>query len=135
MNGAKFVSNHKIRALLFIGYTCREKTMGVFMSEETEREDHLLLICVYCKRFKNEDGYWEHSSAPLSSVPENRLSHGMCPQCVKEHYPDQYKCLCKEGKIEVKEKYSPDNTLANGSLLIVNNTGRLYGEYNKEQRI
>jgi hypothetical protein len=53
----------------------------------------------------------------------------------EEYYPDQYECLCKEGKIEEKKKFSPDNKLIYGCFLRVNNTGLLYGEYNKEQQI
>jgi hypothetical protein len=76
--------------------------MGEFMSEEKEREDNLLMICSYCEKYKSDEGYWEHLSASKKSYPENTLSHGVCPQCVKEYYPDQYECLCKEGKIKEK---------------------------------
>ena len=108
--------------------------MDEFMSEEKEPES-FLLICTYCEKFKNDDGYWEHLSISLKSSMEDRISHGICPQCFKKHFPEHFSSLCKERKIVVKKMTTPDNRLLYGYLYIVNNTGCLYGNYDKEQRL
>jgi hypothetical protein len=113
-------------------YTCREKTMGVFMSSEEECQESILMACSHCGKYKNDDGYWEYLSKFVKSLMGEKLSHGICPECLKEHFPDLYTSLCNDGKIVVKQMVSPDNKILYGCFLIVNNTGCLYGEYDKE---
>ena len=108
--------------------------MGEFMSQE-ESEPNLAFICMYCKKHKNVAGNWEQGDGLDESVSDEWISHGICPDCLKEHFPDEYSSLREEGKIEVQEKTMPDCTVLYGSFFIVNNMGYLFGEYDREQRL
>ena len=61
---------------------------------QDETSASIRLICVYCERFLNNEGYWEHTHD--TSFPE-MTSHGMCPKCLKEQFPDEYSSLVQEG--------------------------------------
>ena len=107
--------------------------MGEFLQEEVS--ESLLLICMYCHKHRNDAGYWEQVYGFSESFPDERKSLGMCPECLKEHFPDEYVSLCEEGKIVVKEKVMPNNRVLYGSFLIVNHMGYLHGGYDREQRL
>jgi PAS domain S-box-containing protein len=48
----------------------------------------LLPICSHCKRIRDAGGHWTRIEAYLSARTEAEFSHGICPECVKQHYPD-----------------------------------------------
>lgn len=108
--------------------------MGEFMSEEKSPES-LQFMCTYCDKHRNDAGYWDQVFDSYGSVPESRISHGICPECFQEHFPGEYTSLCKEGRIVVKERIMPDNRVLYGCFFIVSNKGNLYGEYDSEQRL
>jgi hypothetical protein len=101
---------------------------------EKEPLDRLLLICMYCHKYRNDAGYWELARDVCVSVPDERRSHGICPECLQKNFPDEYSSLCEEGKITVKEKIMPDNRVVFGCFFIVSNKGNIFGDYDKEQR-
>jgi len=47
-----------------------------------------LPICSYCKKIRDDGGYWEQLETYISEHSEALFSHGICPVCMKEHYPD-----------------------------------------------
>lgn len=46
-----------------------------------------LPICSYCKRIRDDVGYWEQIEAYVSSHTGARFSHGICPECEARHFP------------------------------------------------
>jgi hypothetical protein len=48
----------------------------------------LLSICSFCKRIRNEHGEWERLEKIISERSAARFSHGFCPACIEEHFPD-----------------------------------------------
>lgn len=44
----------------------------------------LIPICAWCKRIRNDDGYWEQLEAYIKSRSEADFTHGMCPDCARE---------------------------------------------------
>jgi chromosome segregation ATPase len=50
----------------------------------------LLPICPSCKKIKDDKGYWSNLEAYLSEHTEAEFSHGICQDCMKELYPEQY---------------------------------------------
>jgi len=48
----------------------------------------ILPICSFCKKIRNQDNTWEHIEQYVAERSEAQFSHGMCPDCLKEHYPD-----------------------------------------------
>lgn len=48
----------------------------------------LLPICAGCKKIKEDDGTWVHIEQYISENSNASFSHGMCPKCIREHYPE-----------------------------------------------
>jgi len=51
----------------------------------------LLPICSYCKKIRNDEGYWEEVEAYIEKHSNAMFSHGICKDCLKKFYPDTYK--------------------------------------------
>jgi hypothetical protein len=47
----------------------------------------LLPICSFCKKIRSTDNTWEHIEQYIAERSEAQFSHGICPACLKEHYP------------------------------------------------
>jgi PAS domain S-box-containing protein len=44
----------------------------------------LIPICAWCKKIRNDHGYWEQLEAYIKSHSEADFTHGMCPDCARE---------------------------------------------------
>lgn len=45
-------------------------------------------ICSYCKKIRDDKGYWEQLEKYISEHTEALFSHGICPDCIKTYFPD-----------------------------------------------
>jgi CRP-like cAMP-binding protein len=50
-----------------------------------------LPICANCKRIREKDGTWTQIEAYISEHSGTEFSHGICPECTEELYPELYK--------------------------------------------
>jgi len=48
----------------------------------------LLPICASCKKIRDDKGYWNQIESYISEHSKAEFSHGICPECAKELYPD-----------------------------------------------
>lgn len=48
----------------------------------------LLPICAKCKSIRDDTGYWHRIESYLTSHSKASLSHGICPGCAHDLYPD-----------------------------------------------
>lgn len=48
----------------------------------------LLPICASCKKIRDEQGHWHQIEAYIREHSEAQFSHGICPECARELYPD-----------------------------------------------
>lgn len=48
----------------------------------------LLSICASCKRIREDHEKWEPLESYISEHSEVRLSHGLCPECLRKLYPE-----------------------------------------------
>lgn len=93
---ARPISNRELKA--------RIDSMVRILSAERER-DHLIIelkkalaevkqlsgmlpICSYCKRIRDDEGYWNNLETYLSSRSEAMFSHCICQKCAEENFPD-----------------------------------------------
>lgn len=51
----------------------------------------LLPICSFCKKIRDDKGYWNQLETYISARSDTRFSHGMCPECAKKMYPQYFK--------------------------------------------
>jgi hypothetical protein len=52
-------------------------------------------ICSFCKKIRDDEGYWQAIESYISNHTEAKFSHSTCPECSKEHYPDFVKMKIK----------------------------------------
>ncbi len=50
----------------------------------------LLPICSNCKSIRDDEGYWHRVENYISEHSDTIFSHGICPDCIKELYPEYY---------------------------------------------
>lgn len=48
----------------------------------------LLPICAKCKKIRDDKGYWQLLEDYLEHHTEAELTHGLCPDCISELYPE-----------------------------------------------
>jgi AmiR/NasT family two-component response regulator len=48
----------------------------------------LLPICCSCKKIRDDEGYWNQLEVYIRGHSEVEFSHGLCPECAKELYPE-----------------------------------------------
>jgi PAS domain-containing protein len=47
----------------------------------------ILPICSFCKNIRDDQGYWSQVDDYISKHSAAKFSHGVCPDCLKKHYP------------------------------------------------
>jgi hypothetical protein len=47
-------------------------------------------ICAWCKKFKNDEGYWQNIEANIKTYSKQSLTHCICNDCALKEYPDFY---------------------------------------------
>lgn len=51
----------------------------------------ILPLCSFCKKIRDDKGYWEQVDTYIKKHSEADISHSICPECLKKYYPDLYK--------------------------------------------
>lgn len=51
----------------------------------------MLPICANCKKVRDDQGYWLQVEEYITDHSEAKFSHGICPDCLKELYPEFYR--------------------------------------------
>jgi hypothetical protein len=55
----------------------------------------LLAMCASCKRIRDDDHHWEPVEVFLERHGQISVSHGICPRCTTDLYPDYVDALSK----------------------------------------
>ncbi|MFO7885578.1 MAG: GAF domain-containing protein [Desulfobacteraceae bacterium] len=55
---------------------------------EVKRLSGLLPICSYCKKVRNDKGYWTQIESYIHDHSEAEFTHSICKECAKKYYPD-----------------------------------------------
>ena len=48
----------------------------------------MIPICANCKKVRDDKGYWDQIETYIHKHSNADFSHGICPECAKELYPD-----------------------------------------------
>ncbi|MCH8328464.1 MAG: hypothetical protein IID15_08100 [Candidatus Marinimicrobia bacterium] len=48
----------------------------------------MLPICANCKKVRDDQGYWEQIEHYITEHSEAEFTHGICPDCARELYPE-----------------------------------------------
>jgi hypothetical protein len=52
----------------------------------------LLPICAWCKKVRNDNGYWQRVEDYLASRSQLKFTHGICTDCYNEQRPKKMEC-------------------------------------------
>ncbi len=66
--------------------------------EEVNLLSGFLPICASCKKIRDDKGYWNQIESYLRSHSGLEFSHGICPDCAKQLYPDTYRRISERKK-------------------------------------
>jgi len=59
----------------------------------------LLPICSHCKEIRNDSGYWQSIETYVRDHSDADFTHGICPICMEHNYPEIFRVLQAEGKL------------------------------------
>ena len=66
----------------------RDLTEQKKAEEEIKILRGILPICSFCKKIRDDKGCWEQVDVYIYKHSQADISHSICPECAKEHYPD-----------------------------------------------
>lgn len=55
--------------------------------EQVKTLTGLLPLCGWCKKVREDDGYWNEIETYVSARTDATFTHGICPDCRREHFP------------------------------------------------
>jgi len=58
--------------------------------EEIKTLKGIIPLCSFCKKIRNDKGFWEQVDVYISHHSDADISHSVCPDCLKKHYPNAY---------------------------------------------
>lgn len=47
----------------------------------------IIPICMHCRKVRDDENYWQRVEDYFRKHSKIRFTHGICPDCKKEHYP------------------------------------------------
>jgi hypothetical protein len=58
------------------------------LRREVAMLERILPICSYCRRIRGQDEAWHQLEPYLRTHADLTFSHGYCPDCVRQHFPE-----------------------------------------------
>ena len=69
----------------------RERTRELERAlQEVKTLRGLIPVCAHCKKIRDDQGYWKRMEDYLRSHSEADITHGLCPECARQHYPELF---------------------------------------------
>jgi phosphoserine phosphatase RsbU/P len=62
-----------------------ERILG--LTTQVRQLEGLISICSYCNRIRQDDNVYEKIEDYIEKHSQAVFSHGICPECVKKHFP------------------------------------------------
>jgi len=66
---------------------------GNYIPRETKVLEGILPICGFCKKIRDDKDHWVEIESYISAHSEAEFSHGVCPNCMEEQYPEVSKLI------------------------------------------
>ncbi len=60
--------------------------LNAALAQLNELRSIILPICMYCKRIRTDDNYWQQVESYFRQHIDVMFSHGICPECLMAHY-------------------------------------------------
>jgi PAS domain S-box-containing protein len=66
-----------------------ERTLSALRERELTELRELIPMCAYCKRVRDDAGFWERVETYVSRLTRRELTHGVCQECADRHFPER----------------------------------------------
>jgi DNA-binding response OmpR family regulator len=53
--------------------------------DQIETLEGILPICMYCKKIRNDQNYWQQVETYITQHSQAEFTHGLCPECFEKH--------------------------------------------------
>jgi len=63
---------------------CRVKELQEAL-DQIKTLEGILPICMYCKKIRNDQNYWQQVESYISQHSRAEFTHGLCPECFNKH--------------------------------------------------
>jgi DNA-binding response OmpR family regulator len=89
-NARELLARVKTHVRLRIAKSVRSRQIAALKKNLTHIHalSGLLPICSQCKKIRSDEGYWQQLEVYISDHCDAKFSHGICPDCVLEHYAE-----------------------------------------------
>jgi len=67
--------------------------------DEVKTLEGMIPICSHCKKIRDDSGFWGNVEQYISKHSNVDFSHGICPECMQRHYPEQFDKMKEKGNI------------------------------------
>ena len=75
--------------LIILNFQKVEFDLSIAM-EEIKTLKGIIPICSYCKKIRDDEGFWNQVEAYVAKHTEAKFSHSICPKCMAEHHPEVF---------------------------------------------
>lgn len=58
--------------------------------KEIKQLKGILPVCSYWGKVHHDAGYWEQVDRHIKKHTDADITHGICPDCVREKYPEEF---------------------------------------------
>jgi PAS domain S-box-containing protein len=65
-----------------------QQALEAARQEEITSLKGLLPICMWCNKIRDDEGYWNRVDVYIKDRSQAEFTHGVCPTCAEEKYPD-----------------------------------------------
>lgn len=85
----------------------------------------LIPMCAWCRKIRDDEGYWKNVETYIEEHTHAAFSHGICPACMKKDQPELYEKLVRDQpELRGKEKeVRQDEDIGLKVLLIEDDAG------------
>lgn len=81
---------NRLFVVTIIGFTSFLSRLRKQRQDDLKVLHGLLPICCYCKKIRDDEGYWQQIERYITARSDADFSHGLCPDCGRQHFPEAY---------------------------------------------
>jgi K+-sensing histidine kinase KdpD len=81
----------RVAVLVLLGHmSLRVATQAAELQGRVQALESILPICSHCRRIRDANNQWVTQERYITDQLAAKLSHGICPDCLRTHYPSQF---------------------------------------------
>lgn len=72
---------------------------------ESGKHERIIIICAYCRKNIHGQELIEKEIHRSGGLAKASISHGICPDCLLEHFPNEYLIIQEERRVRIKKLF------------------------------